>query len=129
MPFNYTISPERGVAVVKATGPVDVRSSVEAMGRLAGDPSFRSDYRVVVDLREMEYQPSLGELRLIAWAMGHEKKSYPKRIAVVLSENQRLRRAKRYARFSQLAGFGLELFADMNEAMRWLESGSTAEAC
>jgi len=129
MPFDYTISPEKGVAMVRATGPVDVRSSVEAMGKLASDPSFSREYRVVVDLREMEYRPSLGELRLIAWAMGHEKKSYPNKVAVVLSETQRLERAKRFARFSKLAGFGLELFADMNEAMRWLEGGSVAEAC
>ncbi len=129
MPFDYTISPEKGTALVRASGPVDVRSSVEAMGRLASDPSFHPDYRVVVDLRDMEYRPSLGELRLIAWAMGHEKKSYPKRIAVVLSESQRMQRAKRYARFSQMAGLGLELFADMNEALRWLEGASTVQAC
>ena len=129
MPFDYRIEEAEGVAYVRASGAVDVRSSVEAMGELARDPKFKSDFKVVVDLREMEYRPSFGELRVIAWAMGHEKDSYPSKVAVVLSETQRLKRAKRYARFSELAGFGLQIFPDMGEALQWAKGASGAEAC
>jgi len=63
MPFSYRISEEEGVAYVTASGSVDVRSSVETMGELSRDPIFDPDFKVVVDLREMQYRPSLGELR------------------------------------------------------------------
>jgi hypothetical protein len=124
MPFSYRISEEEGVAYVTASGPVDVRSSVETMGELSRDPIFDPDFKVVVDLREMQYRPSLGELRVIAWALGHEKTSFRNKVAVVVSESVRRRRAKVYSKFGRMAGFALELFPDMDDALAWVRTPS-----
>ena len=127
MPFVYEISEDEGVAYVTARGRVDVRSSVETMGELAKDPRFSPDFKVVVDLREMEYRASLGELRVIAWALGHEKTAFRNKVAVVLSESARQGRAQVYSRFAQMAGFALTLFQDMGDAVRWIHTPS--ETC
>ena len=124
MPFTYRIAEDECVAYVSASGAVDVRSSVEAMGELSRDPKFDPDYKVVVDLREMQYRPSLGELKVIAWALGHEKASFRNKVAVVLSETARKRRAKVYSKFGRMAGFALELFPDMEGALEWVRESS-----
>ena len=66
MPFTYEISPQDQVAYVTISGPVDLRSTIRMMGELGKDPAFSPDYKVVVDATNMEYSPSLGELRACA---------------------------------------------------------------
>jgi hypothetical protein len=120
MPFQHRISPEDGVAYVTVAGPVDLRGTIRMMGELAKDPEFRPDFKVVVDATDMEYSPSLGELRVIAWALGHEKHSFRNKVAVIRgARSQGLRQL--YTRFARMAGFALGLFADEPSAMRWLQ--------
>ena len=120
MPFTYEISPGDQVAYVTVSGPVDLRSTIRMMGELAKDPAFRPEYKVVVDATNMEYSPSLGELRVIAWALGHEKSAFRNKVAVI-------RGARSYAlqqlynTFTRMAGFALALFPDKSSAMHWLQ--------
>jgi hypothetical protein len=120
MPFSYEISPDEGVAYVTIAGPVDLRSTIQMMGELGKDQQFRPDYKIVVDATDMEYSPSLGELRVIAWALGHEKRAFRNKVAVIRgARSQALRQL--YKRFAGMAGFALGLFADKPSAMRWLQ--------
>ena len=128
MRFDYKIVPERRLAFVTARGPIDMRASVEAMGELARHPEFDQQFGVVIDLREMTYRPSLGELRVIAWALAHEKFSLPKRIAVVLSESVKRTRARVYDRFGRMAGVALQLFPNIDEATAWVAEEARGEA-
>lgn len=125
MPFEYRIVRDERLAYVTANGVIDMRSSVEAMGELVRHPDFDPHFGVVIDLRDMTYRPSLGELRVIAWAMAHEKFALPKRIAVVLSESVKRTRARVYDRFGRMAGVALQLFPDMDDAISWLVSDSS----
>jgi hypothetical protein len=130
MPFDYHIDQERGLAFVTARGPIDMRSSVEAMGELVRHPEFDPGFGVVIDLREMTYRPSLGELRVIAWALAHERFTLPKRIAVVLSEQVKRTRARVYDRFGRMAGVALQLFPNIDDAVAWVaaQTGARSEA-
>ena len=120
MPFRYEISADESVVFVTISGPVDLRSTIKMMGELAKDRDFSPDYKIMVDATDMEYSPSLGELRVIAWALGHERHSYRNKVAVVRgARSHALRRI--YERFVRMAGFGLGLFSDRPSAMRWLQ--------
>jgi hypothetical protein len=119
MPFDYRIIAEDRIAYVTAKGPIDMRAAVEAMGELARHPEFDPSFGVVIDLREMNYRPSFGELRVIAWALAHERFALPKRVAVVLSESVKRTRARVYDRFGRMAGLGLQLFPNMSDADAW----------
>jgi hypothetical protein len=119
VPFTYEISPEDQVAYVTISGPVDLCSTIRMMGELAKDPAFRPDYKVVVDATDMEYSPSLGELRVIAWALGHEKGAFRNKVAVIRgARSQALQHL--YKSFTRMAGFALGLFPDKPSAMQWL---------
>ena len=128
MPFDYRIAADERVAYVTARGAVDMRSSLEAMGELARNPEWDANFGVLIDLREMTYRPSLGELRVIAWALAHEKTAFPKRVAVVLSESVKRTRARVYDKLGRMAGFGLQLFPSMTDALDWLRSQAQADA-
>jgi len=120
MPFTYEISPEDQVAYVTISGPVDLRSTIRMMGELGKDPAFSPDYKVVVDATNMEYSPSLGELRVIAWALGHEKSAFRDKVAVIRgARSQALQQL--YKTFTRMAGFALALFPDKPSAMQWLQ--------
>jgi hypothetical protein len=119
VPFSYSVSPQEEVAYVTVSGPVDLRSTIRMMGELGKDPDFRPDFKIVVDATDMEYSPSLGELRVIAWALGHEKHSFRNKVAVVRgARSQALQQL--YNSFARMAGFALGLFPDVPSAMRWL---------
>jgi len=122
MPFSYTISPEHRMAYVKVSGRVDLRAVLGMMGRLANDPKFDRSYKIVVDVRDMDYHPSAGELRVLAWALGHERRSYGDRVGVVLPERPERARPHIFTRFARMAGVGFNLFRDMPSAMRWTRS-------
>jgi hypothetical protein len=128
MPFAYKVVPEQRVAYVTAQGPIDMRAAVEAMGELGRQPDFDPSFGVVIDLREMNYRPSLGELRVIAWALAHERFALPKRVAVVLSETVKRTRARVYDRFGRMAGLGLKLFPNMPEADAWAREEPKSQA-
>lgn len=127
MPFDCRVLTEERIAYVTAQGPIDMRAAVEAMGELARNPEFDPSFGVVIDLREMNYRPSLGELRVIAWALAHERFALPKRVAVVLSESVKRTRARVYDRFGRMAGLGLQLFPNMTEADAWVRERPTAQ--
>ena len=120
MPFTYEIATDEQVAYVTVSGPVDLRSTIRMMGELAKDPSFRPDFKVVVDATHMEYSPSFGELRVIAWALGHEKSAFRNKVAVIRgARSQTLQQI--YRSFTRMAGFALGLFPDKPSAMQWLQ--------
>ncbi len=118
MPFSYKISPDEKLAYVTASGPVDLRAALEAMGRIAQEPGFESDFNVVVDAELMEYTPSSGELQVLAWALGHEKRRCGNKVAVVRSPAL----PERYARLAEVTGVTLSLFADGAAARDWVLS-------
>ena len=120
MPFTYMISREDKLAYVTANGSVDLRATIEAMGRLAQEPDFDPDFEVFVDAENMEYTPSFGELRVLAWALGHESKRYKNKVAVVRPQRATGARHEIYARLAKLTGVTLGLFRDREAALRWI---------
>ncbi len=122
MGLHYEIKSEEKTAFVTVSGRVDLRSALDAMGRLAEDPSFDKNYKIVIDVREMDYHPSLGELRVMAWALGHERRSYGDQVAVVLPDRSERARPHIFARFARMAGVGFNMFRDMPSALRWSRS-------
>ncbi len=119
MGIAYEIRPEEETAFVTVSGAVDMRSALAVMGELANDPKFDRNFKIVIDVREMDYRPSLGELRVMAWALGHERERYADQVAVVLPERAGRVRPHIFARFARMAGMGFNLFRDMPSALRW----------
>jgi|WetSurMetagenome_2_1015567.scaffolds.fasta_scaffold531947_1 hypothetical protein len=62
MPFQYKIFQQQKTVIVQAKGVIDLHSCIQAMKDVAGDKDFDPQYKVIVDLREMKYNPSTSDL-------------------------------------------------------------------
>ena len=120
MPFTFSISPAERVAFVEASGCVDLRAAMEAMGNVRKDPRFDPDYGVLVDAREMEYTPTAGEIGVLAWALGHEKINYRSKVAVIRPTSGRQAGREVYSRLAATTGVALGLFSDRKSALLWV---------
>jgi len=118
MPFTYELRPQEKVAFVIADGAIDLRSAIETMGRVAQDPRFDSDFSVLVDAASMDYHPTLGELRVLAWALGAERSIFRNKIALVRPRGYNQHEYVR--RLARLTGADLSVFADRDTALAWI---------
>ena len=57
MTYEQVFDASRSLVTVKASGPDDMKSSLEALRMLRADPRFRDDYRILLDLRASKYVP------------------------------------------------------------------------
>ena len=82
--YSYRIDKERGVIVVKADGCIDFSQTIKIMDQIPFDPDFQKDYKVIVDLSEMEFHPSFNEFTDIKDNLVRLKEIYQNKIALVV---------------------------------------------
>jgi hypothetical protein len=85
MPYTHTIYPEKNLAIVTGNGWIDLNMSLKAMDDLYKDPTFKSHYYVIVDLRRIEYLSSIDDLKKIAHALVEKKDKFKNKHALVMS--------------------------------------------
>ncbi len=119
MPFSYVIAARDRLARVKGEGPIDLGACISAIETLATDPDFDPDYKALVDLRTIDFEPSNTDLQGIASFLGARCKSRQERTAVVVP--QRMLGAGRIVTvLAEVAGFRMKMFTDWDAAQRWL---------
>lgn len=75
MPFRFTFFPSEKLIWVFAEEQIDFPSSVAAMRALVAEPQFEPAYKVVVDLRQAIYHPTVTDLASIRNGLiGHADK-------------------------------------------------------
>ena len=119
MPFRWTFSEEEELVYVVGQGPVDLASAVETLFLVAGNPRFLSHWRVLVDLREMEYEPQPKEAVEMARVLGVSKSMLQGRVAVVVAAPVRPL-AGLAASLASQNGAAVREFTDPAEARVWL---------
>jgi len=121
--FEFAIDKQERVTTIVVTGPIDLRSSVRALGELVRHPDFDSDQRIVADLRNMaEFPASLSELRVLAWTLAHEAANLSGKVAIVLPQDSYAPRAVRVERLNSLGNFLMTPFPDIDEAVEWVRA-------
>lgn len=120
MPFMYTISQEDKIAYVTAHGSINMEAIKQIISDVAADPLFQPKYKVIVDLRKMEYSPSVSDIQLIASLVGEMKKSYQNKVAIVVSGKFHYGMAKMAAAYTEMSGVPMiDAFTDFEEARQW----------
>ena len=84
MPFNYTITTQEKSVYVKAIQVIDAQSAIEAVQELVQDPDFDFSYDIVVDLRQMKYEPNLADLGTIRDGVKQYKSKFIGEIIVIV---------------------------------------------
>jgi|GEM_PF-3400670 len=86
MSYSHKIYRESKTAIVKANGPIDLRSSIAAMKALAKDKNFDPHFNVIVDLRQMDFTPTAADIFAIKDSLSVMKSSYSGEITVLSTE-------------------------------------------
>jgi len=121
MPFMYTISQEEEIAYVTAHGLINMENIKQAISDVAADPLFQPKYKVIVDLRKMEYSPSVSDIQSIASLIGEMKNSYQNKVAIVVSGTLHYGLARMAATYTELSGVPMiDAFTDFEEARQWV---------
>ncbi|MBU0983360.1 MAG: hypothetical protein KKA42_05790 [candidate division Zixibacteria bacterium] len=122
MPFSHTISAPEKLARVRAEGPVNLDACIKAIEALASDPEFSKDFKIIVDLRKMDYDPSNTDVQGLASFLGARCSSFQERTAVVVPPRL-LGVARIVTVLAEVAGFRMKMFTDYDGAVGWLGIG------
>jgi hypothetical protein len=122
MPITWSICEEKRLALVRYEGPINLAQVVDTMVEVAGSPEFERDYGVLVDLREMEYSPSVRELIEIASAVINMKSLMQGKIALVTATAFHHQMTQFNVRLVSVVGVRGKAFREMEEARKWVLS-------
>jgi hypothetical protein len=87
VPFSHTISKQTNTVQVVADGPINLQSSIAAMLAVANDPDFNPSFKVIVELRLMEYAPTMTELFGIRDALESLRQNFKGQITLLVTES------------------------------------------
>jgi hypothetical protein len=127
MAFDFSFDFDTRTAYVKASADVDLGSSLEAMKTLLSNDEFGKDMGILVDIRDVDYAPSLAEVFNILQSPVWRTIVGAHRIAVVAGKPVQFGMTNVLARRSGDAA-KIEPFYRLDEAIKWLASGHLDEA-
>lgn len=121
MPIVHTIAAQEEMAFVTSCSPVNLDTIRDSILGLANEPGFSPDFRILVDLRDMDYAPSNEDIQIIAENLGRMKDSYCNRIAVVVAGDLHFGLFRMASTYADLKGVDMKIFRDPEEARAWLQ--------
>ena len=119
MPFSINIFPSEQLARVEARGVVNLRDCVETITDVIRHPSFSPQFRILVDLQAMEYEPSTIVLHGLISVLSGNRAMVQNKIAVVIPESK-AQLARMVCRMAQSTGITIQSFITMDSATAWL---------
>jgi hypothetical protein len=122
VPFDWKFATEEELVTVRASGPTTFEQCIAVLDEIIGDPRHQKQFRVLVDAREVDYSPSIAELRQIATALAERHDSFSGRIALVLDPGPTFDLGELCSRLAQAEGFTLACFGAVQLALEWFES-------
>lgn len=121
MPYTWKVDPVARLAFVRGWGPMDLEESLRAPHELLSDPDYDPEFGVLVDLRELEYEPRPEHVVAVAHNLIGIAPLLRGRIGVVVAEALATA-AEVGAAMAGAGGFPLRIFTDPDEARAWLAS-------
>ena len=118
MPYTWKIDPQARTIDVRGWGPMDIEESLRAPHDLLADPGFDPSYGVVVDLRELEFEPQADALVAVSQNLIGIREKLRSRLAIVVAE-EHATAAELGAAMAGAGGFELGVFTDPEAAWRW----------
>jgi hypothetical protein len=115
--------PLKDLLVMTSTGTIDLAASRAALRILAADPEYKSNYELLLDLRDVECTLSLSDVFEIATYMTQLDPALPPRRKIALLVSGRI--AFDHAQFLELCsrnrGRQIGAFEDYKKAGEWLD--------
>ena len=119
---NIKINHEKDLIKTTVTGVLDLAVSKQALLGIATEVEQSGEYRILIDIREVETMPSVVEF----FELGESLGSYPtlrrSKIALLTSMSE-VKNAEFFENVAVNRGFRLEAFTNFEEAIAWLVKG------
>lgn len=119
MAAPYEIDARQGRACILGVAP-DLAAATRALQQLAGDPAFKPDYSVLVDLSDVETIPSKLDVEGLALCLVSLRERYRGRVALLSSRPPLFGSVRRAALFGAAHRFPLDAFRTRERAEAWL---------
>lgn len=122
MPFVFEIDTDRREVRIVGSGPSDFRETARFIERGIHGQRYESDYALYIDLRGLEYVPTLAEARRFATMFRSLHSVYGGPMAVVVQTTVGFGMASLIALLVRAIGYRMRAFQSPDEAKGWLET-------
>jgi hypothetical protein len=121
VPLTYTIDDSRNFADVRGTGVVTLPEAIRTIRTIAADLSH-NQCGCLVDIREMEYFPSVADLKEIAFEYIRLRAVFRCGTAFIVSNDKHYALGRFLAALVDTAGLRMAVFRDPEQAEYWLRT-------
>lgn len=121
MPFELRVASGEFLARVRGWGNDAFASAFESMRRIGEDPRILPGMPVLMDIRELDYVATPPEVASFAAAGSMPAFFAGHRVAFVVRRGTQFGVAKTFAQRAETAGSQMEVFAEPDLALAWLQ--------
>lgn len=125
MPLTYTIDHERNLADVRGVGKVTLDDTIRTVRAVATDVAHEQ-CGCLVDVREMDYFPSVTELKEIAFEFIRLRAAFRSGTAFIVANERHYALGRFLAALVDTAGLRMAVFRSSAEAEFWLQNHTGA---
>lgn len=119
MALTYTIDLERNLADVRGSGDVTLSDAIRTIRDISGDVAHH-EVGCLVDVREMDFYPSVLELKEMAFEFIRLRAAFRCGTAFIVSNEKHYALGRFLAALVDTAGLRMAVFRDSGEAEFWL---------
>jgi hypothetical protein len=125
MPLTYTIDTDRNLADVRGSGKVTLDETIKMIRVVAGDISHQQ-CGCLVDVREMDFFPSILELKEIAFEFIRLRAAFRSGTSFIVANDRHYAIGRFLAALVDTAGLRMAVFREPTEAEFWLNNHTGA---
>ncbi len=125
MPLTYTIDLDRNLADVRGVGKVTLDDSIKIIRAVATDVAHQQ-CGCLVDVREMDFFPSILELKEIAFEFIRLRAAFRSGTSFIVANDRHYAIGRFLAALVDTAGLRMAVFRDAAEAEHWLNNHTGA---
>jgi hypothetical protein len=125
MPLTFVIDHERNLADVCGSGKVTLDDTVRTIRAVAADVAHE-EVGCLVDIRQLEWFPTVTELKEIAFEFIRLRASFRNGTSFVVANDRHYALGRFLAMLVDTAGIRMAVFKDVGQAEFWLQNHTGA---
>ena len=127
MAFEFTVDVERRIITIVGRGTSGLQEVLEAVQTGAALCREHTQFALLSDTRELEYEASVPDLLEIAGAMFSRREIISRRLAIVVQPGIQQQLGTMLAAMSGYVGMRVDVFNDVDDALFWLNRGQSGD--
>ncbi len=120
MAFTCRIGEQDKIIYVEADGPTDLAACHAIIAEVATEIRLMPDLGVLVDIRGIDYSPTVEDLGEIGATLGDMRETVMTRSVAIVSGESRLPLTRLACTLAEASGLRMASFSDYKRAKSWL---------